>query len=165
MNRRIFLALPALAVLTTAALGVVRPGLTVVKDANKPVIPQGVSLDWPGRVSPPDLLDRPLFIPSRKLTRAPQPEADVRDAPGDVPVAQLVLRGVFVSGSQRSALVTADDGKTAEWLAPGEEIAGATLIAVDTGSAVFELDGGRKRLTIEPKRASTKAGLASAEDP
>lgn len=91
-----------------------------------------------------DLLERPLFSASR---RRPPEIVTTEDAP-EVEVGGISLLGVFAKPAPGGALLQADDGSAAEYVALDGEFLGWTLVAVTPISVMLENESGQVMLEL-----------------
>ena len=85
-----------------------------------------------------DMLERPLFIPDRRM---PKPEVKKAPPPPPRPL-QLKLEGIAIAGSSRVAVLRNLNGNTLLQLAEGDTHDGWTLNTLTGTSAQFSRDNG-----------------------
>ena len=95
-----------------------------------------------------DMLERPLFIPDRRM---PKPEVKKAAPPPPTPL-DLKLEGIAIAGSSRVAVLRNARGAGLLQLAEGETHNGWTLDALTNTSAQFSRDNGQtSELLLDPE--------------
>lgn len=85
-----------------------------------------------------DMMERPLFVPNRRM-----PEAEVEEAPPPPPTPlRLKLEGIAIAGGSRVAVLrNLGNGNSLVQLAEGESHDGWTLDALSSTAATFSRNG------------------------
>lgn len=111
----------------------------------------GVALSPPSLVELTDMMERPLFMETRRM---PEPE-EAAPPPPPTPL-RLKLLGVAISGGSRVALLRNTSNNFLVQLAEGESHDGWTLDAVDAKSAHFSRGEQKTELPLEVETGSRR---------
>ena len=125
----------------------------VVGEAEDVSLPEfgGVALSPPALADLSDMMERPLFIDTRRM---PEPE---KAAPPPPPTPlRLKLLGVAISGGSRVALLRNTTNNFLVQLAEGESHDGWTLDAIDSKAAHFSRGEQETVLPLDPEPSSNR---------
>jgi type II secretory pathway component PulC len=105
-------------------------------------IPSEATFAIPDRQSLAVILKRPLFTQTRR------PSSIANDgAPAGSP--NFTLSGVMISGGERSALIRSGDTGILQQLKPGENVAGWTLVEIETDRVIVRRDATETEILLD----------------
>lgn len=107
----------------------------------------------PERLTPSEILARPLFSSTRRPYEEPLIEASAVEAPvGEVqaPPLSYSLAGTHIEAQKRLALLYDSTDQSSLWLAEGGSVGGWRLVSVRADSVILEAGDDRATLDLYP---------------